>query len=118
MEVIWNINALACGHATPLYPLFKEHVCLIWLHFVGLSAPAVFHLKIIIYYRNRDVKLNVGGAQAVNKHKIVHRTGCKLFLGLGIAGVCMHPPKPRICTEQPGRLWGGVRGRNCPFQTA
>lgn len=58
---------------------------------MGLSVPAVFHLKIITYYGNSDVKLNVGGAQAVNKHKIVHRTGCKLFLGLGIASLCMHP---------------------------
>ena len=57
MEVIWNINTQACGHTTPLTPLFKEHVCLIWLHFVGLSAPALFHLKIIICYGNSDVKL-------------------------------------------------------------
>ena len=54
MEVIWNINTWACGHTTQLAPLFKERVCLIQLHFVGLSAPALFHLKIIICYGNSE----------------------------------------------------------------
>lgn len=36
-------------------------------------------------------QMDVGGAQAMNKHKIVHPTGCKLLLGLGGASCVGHP---------------------------
>lgn len=88
MEVIWNINTWACGHTTPLAPLFKERVCLIQLHFVGLSAPALFHLKIIICYGNSDVKLVQVGLGAMNRYKRVHHRGLELLLGLGVAHLC------------------------------
>lgn len=64
--------------------MFREHVGLIWLHFVGLSAPALFHLK-IISYGNSDVKLIWVGLWAVNK--------LELLLGVGVASLC-RPPLP------------------------
>ena len=62
--------------------------CLIQLHFVGLSAPALFHLKIIICYGNSDVKLVQVGLGAMNKYKRVHHRGLELLLGLGVAHLC------------------------------
>lgn len=71
VEVIWKRRPQACGHTTPLWPWFREHVGLIWLHFVGRSAPALFHLKIIISYGNSDVKLIWVGLRAVNKLELL-----------------------------------------------
>jgi hypothetical protein len=38
-------------------------------------------------------QMDVGGARAMNKHRIVHPMGCKLLLGLGGAS-CVLPPPP------------------------
>lgn len=34
--------------------------------------------------------MEVGGARAMNKHRVLHPTGCKLLLGLGGAGYVGH----------------------------
>lgn len=88
---IWNMNTQASSCFTALYPLFKQHVYLIWLQLVGLAASALFHLKIIICYGNSRCQIDVAGAWAMNKYKIVHPTGCELLLGLEVASCVCHP---------------------------
>lgn len=95
--------------ATPLWPLFQEHAGLIWLHFVGFSAPALFHLKIIISYGNSDVKLIWVGLWAMNK--------LELLLGLGVASLCRPPlPSPVFWVERSGRLWVAHLGESVHFK--
>lgn len=49
VEGTWGRNSQACRHTVPLWPsLQMRPVGLIWLHFVGFSAPAPFHLKTIV----------------------------------------------------------------------
>lgn len=118
MEVIRNINTRACGHTTPPPLLFKERVCLMQLHTAGLSAPALFHLKVIICYGNSDVKLVQVGLGARNKYKVHHR-GLELLLGLGVAHLCRSPLiGPMFWRQQSARRGQGVGdslGRECPF---
>lgn len=111
VEVIWKRRSQACGPTTPLWPLFQEHVGLIWLHFVGLSAPALFHLKIIISYGNSDVKLIWVGLWAVNK--------LELLSGVGVASLCRPPlPSPVFWVERSGRQWVAHLGESVQIARA
>lgn len=49
--------------------------------------------------------MDVGGARAMNKHRIVHPMGCKLLLGLGGASCVLPPPHTHKLCVFDGIVW-------------